>query len=194
MAHDDDVPADSPAGDRSDDRIGRTGARFRSPSPAPSPSADPAPPTAPPGRFETALRGYSRRDVDAHVARQEERIGRLEDALRDSDHRRMAVEAHAAQLEAELRAARSGGAQRPADRPEQSPIGDGVLRMARREAARVRVEAAQEARRVLEDAHAEAARSRERAERAAAAWTDRVEQHLTRRLAEVEGPDDLRGP
>jgi len=190
MAHDDDVPADSPAGDRSDDRIGRTGARFRSPSPA----GDPPPPTAPAGRFETALRGYSRRDVDAHVARQEERIRLLEDALRDSDHRRMAVEAHAAQLEAELRATRDGGTQRPPDRLEQSPIGDGVLRMARREAARVRVEAAQEARRVLEDAHAEAARSRERAERAAAAWTDRVEQHLARRLAEVDGPDDLRSP
>ncbi len=190
MAHDDDVPADSPAGDRGDDRIWRTGARFRSASPV----GDPAPPTAPPGRFETALRGYSRRDVDAHVARQEERIGRLEDALRDSEQRRTAVEAHAAQLEAELRAALSGGAQRPADRSEQSSIGDGVLRMARREAARVRVEAAQEARRVIEDAHAEAARSRERAERAAAAWTDRVEQHLTRRLAEVEGPEDLRGP
>lgn len=194
MAHDDDVPADSPAGDRSDDRshdrIGRTGARFRSPAP----TADPLPPIAHPGRFETALRGYSRRDVDAHVARQEERIRLLEDTLRDSEHRRMAVEAHAAQLEAELRATRDGGTQRPPDRLEQSPIGDGVLRMARREAARVRVEAAQEARRVLEDAHAEAARSRERAERAAAAWTDRVEQHLTRRLAEVEGPDDLLGP
>ena len=43
------------------------------------------------------------------------------------------------------------------------------------------------ARRMLDDAQAEAARTRDRAERTAADWTARVEQHLARRLAEVEG-------
>jgi DivIVA domain-containing protein len=177
MATDDDVPADAPP----DDRIGRTGARFR-----PRSSDDgPRPPSAS-GRFETALRGYSRRDVDAHLAQLEDRIRVLEDAVRHSDQRRLAVESHAALLEAELSAARADRPQRPVEQLEQGSVADGLLRQARREAARVRVEAADAARRLLEDAQAEAARTRDRAERAAADWTARVEQHLTRRLAEVE--------
>jgi len=176
MVTDDEVPAHAPTGDR----IGLTGARFRARSPGDGPR-----PPAVPGRFETALRGYARREVDAHLARQEERIRGLEDALRDSERRRAAVEAHAAVLESELAAARADRLQRPAE-PEHSSVADGLLRQARREAARVRVEAAEAARRLLDDAQAEAARTRERAERTAADWTARVEQHLARRLAEVE--------
>lgn len=184
MAIDDDVPADAPTGDR----IGLTGARFR----ARPPDGEPGPPAAP-GRFETALRGYSRRDVDAHLARLDDRIRALEDALRDSERRRAAVEAHVAGLEAELRAVRASRPQRLPDPTEHGSVADGVLRQARREAARVRVEALAEARRLVDDARAEAARTRDRAGRAAADRAARVEQHLTQRVPELQ-PEQQRLP
>jgi cell division septum initiation protein DivIVA len=174
MAHDDDVTARPDRGDR----IGLTGARFRH-----RPTAErPAPP---PNRFEVVVRGYARRQVDEHVTRQDERIRQLGDALRDCEQRRAALQERAAALEAELAVAHRRA--RPAPEPvHHGAIGDGLLRQARREAARIRADALREATALLDEARDEAARSRESTERTVAAWTSRVEQHLAERLAEFE--------
>ncbi|MBC8092756.1 MAG: hypothetical protein H7Y15_12610 [Pseudonocardia sp.] len=156
MARDQDVPVDA---DAADNRIGLTGARFRF-----RPTTDQRRPAAPTPPFQVALRGYARQEVDDHLARTDEQIRRLHDALRDSEHRRARTEEHMALLESELADARSHRVGPTADeRPEPGSVGHSLLRQAQRDAARIRAEAARDARLMLSDARAEITR-RERTE------------------------------
>lgn len=170
--------------DASDDRIGVTGARFRF-----RPAADPSRPAAPALLFEVALRGYARQQVDDHMARKDEQIRRLHDALRDSEHRRARVEKHVALLESELAGAWSHRVGYTAnERPEPGSVGHSLLRQAQRDAARVRAEVARDARPVLGDARAEITRRREQTEPVEPVRTARIERRLPH-LTEVDTPD-----
>jgi len=104
-------------------------------------------------RFELALRGYARSEVDRHIRELDAVIADLRVQLQREQHRREAVEAHVYALNAPL----DQVASRPVQTgPVEGPLSEKLVRLARREAAELRAAARKDAATMLEEARREA--------------------------------------
>jgi hypothetical protein len=138
------------------------GARFHA-APRPASPSPPVPRDRPGQRFDAALRGYDRRQVDAHLDAQEAEQARLRAEVEELRRRWQASQEHSAILQSELRQLRHRvvTAQPPAPVESGSrPVADRVLRLARYEAAKIRATAIRESTALLDRARTEAASSR----------------------------------
>lgn len=161
------------------------GARFHAQATPAEPAADGGGPTSP--RFPIVLRGYERRQVDREFEVAQAEVERVRAELRAEQHQRQAMWARAAALDAQLRHLQSTAGEQGVDRvAPEGPLADKLLRMARRDAARIRAEAAQEASRVIEEARAQADRHRRETEQSMAEWVASVERDVTDRVADAQ--------
>jgi cell division septum initiation protein DivIVA len=137
--------------------------------------------------FDTALRGYDRRQVDELIAAQREQIARLQGELAESERRQRAAADHAAATETEVRNLR-------ATIPAQSgaPVEEGfgfraekLLRLAEQEAADMRAHSSRESVAVLERARAEAEKHRHDVEQSLIARAAQLDEKASRRSIEL---------
>jgi cell division septum initiation protein DivIVA len=137
--------------------------------------------------FDTALRGYERRQVDEFVAAKKKEIGRLTAELGESARQRKLATDHAESVEVELRELRA----RPAAGGASPEEGFGfraekLLRMAEQEASEVRMNAGRESAAILEKARSEAERHRHEGEQTLIARAAVIEEQAAARSAELQ--------
>ena len=155
-------------------------------SPTPTPAAHAATGEAP--LFDTALRGYERRQVDDFVTEKNKEVSRLTMELAEANRQRRLATEHAESTEKELRDARARSAHMEPSVPEDS-FGfraEKLLRMAEQEAAEVRVHASRESAAIVEKARSEAERHRHEAEQALISRASMLEQQAAQRTAELQ--------
>jgi len=155
-------------------------------SPTPTPAAHAATGDAP--LFDTALRGYERRQVDEFVTEKNKEVSRLTMELAEANRQRRLATEHAESTEKELREARARSAHLEPAAPEDS-FGfraEKLLRMAEQEAAEVRVHASRESAAIVEKARSEAERHRHEAEQALISRASMLEQQAAQRTAELQ--------
>lgn len=141
--------------------------------------------SAPRPHFDTALRGYERRQVDALVADRDATIARLEAEVSDTRRRLAATAEHVEYLENELR-------QRPV--AGSGPSGDEgfgmraekLLRLAEQEAAELRNQASADSTSIIEQARTDAEKHRHEIEQDLISRGSALEQQATRRAAELQ--------
>jgi cell division septum initiation protein DivIVA len=154
--------------------------------PRPAPSASPAHGGAP--GFESALRGYDRRQVDEFVAAGRAEVEQLRAELAEARRQQQAAAQHVEAVERELRDLRTRPASTGSGAPEEG-FGarvEKLLRLAEQEAAEARSSATGEAAVIIEKARTEAEQHRHEVEQTLAARTSLLEQESTRRAAELE--------
>lgn len=138
--------------------------------------------------FDTALRGYDRRQVDDAITRKDEELDRLRtDLMEISRQRRLATD-HAEATEKELRdlKARSAHAQPTSPEDGFGFRAEKLLRLAEQEAAESRSIASRESAAIVEKARTEAERHRHEAEQSLIARATVMEQQAAQRTAELQ--------
>jgi cell division septum initiation protein DivIVA len=152
---------------------------------APSPAA-PTPPGAP--TFDTALRGYERRQVDDYVAQIRAQSAAMRDELAEAQRQRKLATEHAEATENELRELR---ARSPHGEPSVKEDSFGyraekLLRMAEQEAAEARSHATKESASIIERARTEAEKHRHEVEQNLIARASQLEQQAAARNTELQ--------
>jgi cell division septum initiation protein DivIVA len=138
--------------------------------------------------FDTALRGYERRQVDEYVGDKSKEISRLTMELAEANRQRRLATEHAEATEKEMRELRARSAHSERAVPEDS-FGfraEKLLRMAEQEAAEVRVHASRESAAIVEKARSEAEKHRHEAEQALISRASLLEQQAAQRAAELQ--------
>jgi chromosome segregation ATPase len=138
--------------------------------------------------FDTALRGYERRQVDDFVADKSKELSRLTMELAEANRQRRLATEHAEATEKEMRELRARSAHSEPSVPEDS-FGfraEKLLRMAEQEAAEVRVHASRESAAIVEKARSEAEKHRHEAEQALISRASLLEQQAAQRAAELQ--------
>lgn len=138
--------------------------------------------------FETALRGYERRQVDEFVAVKTSEIGRLKAELAEAQRQRRLATDHAESTEAELRELRTRSAHVEPMVPEDSfgYRAEKLLRMAEQEAAEVRSNATRESAGIIEAARTDAEKHRHEVEQTLISRSSLLEQQAAQRAKELQ--------
>lgn len=156
------------------------------PAPTPSPGADP--PTPDVRTFDSALRGYERRQVDQFVADRTEEVARLLRDLAEAQRQRRLATEHAEGTERELRELRAtmvaGGAE--GSRNSFGYRAEKLLRLAEQEAAEARNHATRESAWIIELARTEAEKHRHDVEQNLISRAALLEQQAAQRAAELQ--------
>jgi hypothetical protein len=137
--------------------------------------------------FDSALRGYERRQVDEYVARQRNETTTLRAQLAEAERQRRLATEHAEATEEENRRLRAT-AGREAPPPEEG-FGfraEKLLRLAEQEAAEVRARTRQESVGLLEQTRAEAEKHRHEVEQQLIARAAQLDQAAARRAVELQ--------
>jgi hypothetical protein len=142
---------------------------------------------APTAQFDTALRGYERRQVDEYVARHRNEMAGLRAQLAEAERQRRLATEHAEATEEENRRLRaSAGREAP---PAEEGFGfraEKLLRLAEQEAADVRARTRQESVALLEQTRAEAEKHRHEVEQQLIARAAQLDQAAARRAVELQ--------
>jgi hypothetical protein len=137
--------------------------------------------------FDSALRGYERRQVDQYVARQRDESATLRARLTEADRQRRMATEHAKATEEENRRLRSS-AGREAPPPEEG-FGfraEKLLRLAEQEAAEERARTRRESGALLEQTRAEAETHRHEVEQSLITRGAQLDQAAARRAGELQ--------
>jgi cell division septum initiation protein DivIVA len=135
--------------------------------------------------FDTALRGYERRQVDDFVSARSKEISRLKAQLSDERRQRQAATERADASAAELREVRARSAHEPADPQESFGFrAEKLLRMAEQEAVEIRSNASRESASIIEQARKEAEQHRH--EQTLISRASLLEQQAAQRSAEIQ--------
>lgn len=147
------------------------------------------PPTPQEGQaFESALRGYDRRQVDDFVAAKNKEVAGLRLELAEAQRQRQRATEHAESTESELRELRARSAHTDPVKPEDG-FGfraEKLLRMAEQEAAEIRTSAGRESAAVIERARTDAEKHRHETEQTLIARASLLEQQAAQRTAELQ--------
>jgi len=149
----------------------------------------PAPPRGPDGQsFDTALRGYERRQVDEFVNEKQKEVSRLRMELADAQRQHRRAKEHAEATEVELRELRAKSAHTEPMSMEDSfgYRAEKLLRMAESEAADARNHASRESAAIIEQARTEAEKHRHEAEQTLISRASLLEQQAAQRTAELQ--------
>jgi cell division septum initiation protein DivIVA len=156
----------------------------------PAKTSTPAPGTPQAGAggdaFDTALRGYDRRQVDDFVAARKKEIDRLNAQLAEERRDKQAAVERADKSAAELREVRARSPHEPSV-PEES-FGfraEKLLRMAEQEAVEIRGNASRESAAIVEQARKEAEQHRHAVEQTLISRASLLEQQAAQRSAEL---------
>jgi hypothetical protein len=155
--------------------------------PAAGPSGSPPDQRATSSAFDSALRGYERRQVDEYVARQRNETATLRAQLAEAERQRRLATEHAEATEEENRRLRST-AGREAPPPEEG-FGfraEKLLRLAEQEAAEVRARTRPESVGLLEQTRAEAEKHRHEVEQQLISRAAQLDQAAARRAVELQ--------
>lgn len=137
--------------------------------------------------FDTALRGYERRQVDEYVARQRNETATLRAQLAEAERQRRLATEHAEATEEENRRLRSAPAREaPAAEEGFGFRAEKLLRLAEQEAAEVRVRSRQESVALLEQTRAEAEKHRHEVEQSLISRAAQLDQAAARRAVELQ--------
>lgn len=151
------------------------------------PPASP-PANEPPQAFDTALRGYERRQVDEYVGEQAKEIARLTSELAEAQRQRRLANEHAEATEREIREFRARSAHAEPAVPEDG-FGfraEKLLRMAEQEATEIRTHASRESAAIIEKARTEAEKHRHEVEQNLISRASLLEQQAAQRAAELQ--------
>lgn len=136
--------------------------------------------------FDTAMRGYERRQVDEFVAARKEEVSALTTELAEERRRRHLATEQTDSVTAELRELRARSPHEPAV-PEES-FGfraEKLLRMAEQEAIEIRGNASRESASIVEQARKEAEQHRHEVEQTLISRASLLEQQAGQRSAEL---------
>jgi hypothetical protein len=137
--------------------------------------------------FDSALRGYERRQVDEYVARQRNETATLRAQLAEAERQRRLATEHAEATEEENRRLRSNaGREAP---PAEEGFGfraEKLLRLAEQEAAEVRARTRQESVGLLEQTRADAEKHRHEVEQQLISRAAQLDQAAARRAVELQ--------
>ena len=137
--------------------------------------------------FDTALRGYERRQVDDFVSARSKEISRLKAQLADERRQRQAATERADATATELREVRARSAHEPADPQESFGFrAEKLLRMAEQEAVEIRSNASRESASIIEQARKEAEQHRHEVEQTLISRASLLEQQAAQRSAEIQ--------
>ena len=137
--------------------------------------------------FDTALRGYERRQVDDFVAARSKEISRLKAQLADERRQRQAATERADAAAVELREVRARSAHEPADPQESFGFrAEKLLRMAEQEAVEIRSNASRESASIIEQARNEAEQHRHEVEQTLISRASLLEQQAAQRSSEIQ--------
>lgn len=137
--------------------------------------------------FDTALRGYDRRQVEDRLSFLRAELTAAEEGLRASQHRTSALESDLEQVRTELQQAHAQLAQR-SDTDMENSFGfrvERILRLAEAEAKQVRGRAENEAKELLKQAAADVEERRQQVEQELATRIEAAERDVTQREAAV---------
>ena len=138
--------------------------------------------------FDTALRGYERRQVDDFVAARSKEISRLKSQLADERRQRQAATERADAAATELREVRARSAHEPADPQESFGFrAEKLLRMAEQEAVEIRSNASRESSSIIEQARKEAEQHRHEVEQTLISRASLLEQQAAQRSVRDPG-------
>jgi chromosome segregation ATPase len=141
-----------------------------------------------PQTFDTALRGYDRRQVDEFVAERSKEIAQLKAELGEAQRQcRMATE-HAQATEREIRDLKVRSAHIEPAAPEDS-FGfraEKLLRMAEHEAVEIRTHAGRESAAIIEKARTDAEKHRHEVEQSLIGRASMLEQQAAQRATELQ--------
>lgn len=138
--------------------------------------------------FDTALRGYERRQVDEFVVERQKEVSRLRMEVAEAQRQqRLAVE-HAEGTETELRELRAKSAHSEPKSVEDSfgYRAEKLLRMAENEAAEARGNASRESAAIIEQARTDAEKHRHEVEQSLISRASLLEQQAAQRTAELQ--------
>lgn len=137
--------------------------------------------------FDTALRGYDRRQVDDFVAARRKEIARLRDELADEQRDRRSADERVETTAAELREVRARSAHEPAVAEESFGFrAEKLLRMAEQEAGEIRGNAGRESASIVERARNEAEQHRHEVEQSLITRASLLEQQSAQRSADLQ--------
>jgi cell division septum initiation protein DivIVA len=137
--------------------------------------------------FDTALRGYERRQVDDFVAARSKEVARLKSQLADERRQRQAATERADAAATELREVRARSAHEPADPQESFGFrAEKLLRMAEQEAVEIRSNASRESASIIEQARKEAEQHRHEVEQTLISRASLLEQQAAQRSSEIQ--------
>jgi cell division septum initiation protein DivIVA len=137
--------------------------------------------------FDTALRGYERRQVDDFVAARSKEVARLKSQLADERRQRQAATERADAAATELREVRARSAHEPADPQESFGFrAEKLLRMAEQEAVEIRSNASRESASIIEQARKEAEQHRHEVEQTLISRASLLEQQAAQRSSELQ--------
>lgn len=136
--------------------------------------------------FDTALRGYDRRQVDDFVVARTQEIARLKSELADASRDRRSAHERAEASEAELRDVRARSAHEPPVAEESFGFrAEKLLRMAEQEAVEIRGNAGRESASIVERARKDAEQHRHESEQSLIARASLLEQQAAQRSADL---------
>jgi hypothetical protein len=157
-----------------------------------APATSSAPPTTAPGSdgqsFDTALRGYERRQVDEFVVDRQKEVARLRMELAEAQRQQRLATEHAEATETELRELRAKSAHVEPKSVEDSfgYRAEKLLRMAEHEAAEARSHASRESAAIIEQARTDAEKHRHEVEQTLISRASLLEQQAAQRTAELQ--------
>lgn len=153
-----------------------------------SSAAPPAAPSTDSHSFDTALRGYERRQVDEFVSRHTRELAGLRRELSESQRQRRLATEHAEATETELRElrARSVHGEPAAVEDSFGYRAEKLLRMAEQEASEARSHATRESAAIIEQARTDAEKHRHEVEQSLISRASMLEQQAAQRTAELQ--------
>lgn len=153
----------------------------------PTPSSRDGAPLPTDAPFDTALRGYDRRQVDEFVAARKKEVAALNAQLADERRERQAAADRADKASSELRDVRARSAHEPAVAEESFGFrAEKLLRLAEQEAAEIRGNAGRESAAIVEQARKEAEQHRHEVEQTLISRASLLEQQAAQRSAELQ--------
>lgn len=154
-----------------------------------TPTSPSSPGPGPDGQtFDTALRGYERRQVDEFVVERQKEIARLRMELAEAQRQQRLATEHAEATETELRELRAKSAHVEPKSVEDSfgYRAEKLLRMAEHEAAEARSHASRESASIIEQARTDAEKHRHEVEQTLISRASLLEQQAAQRTAELQ--------
>lgn len=138
--------------------------------------------------FDTALRGYERRQVDEFVVERQKEVARLRMELAEAQRQQRVATEHAEATETELRELRAKSAHVEPKSVEDSfgYRAEKLLRMAEHEAAEARSHASRESASIIEQARTDAEKHRHEVEQTLISRASLLEQQAAQRTAELQ--------
>lgn len=136
--------------------------------------------------FDTALRGYDRRQVETFVTEKDAATARLENELADTRRRLTATAEHVEYLENELRQRPAAGSTAPSGDEGFGLRAEKLLRLAEQEAAELRSQAGADSTAIIEQARTEAEKHRHEIEQDLISRASAMEQQASRRANELQ--------